>query len=123
MIPFFPTECTLNEPGAVEGLQFYADLRWEHGFAPRPEALAEMGTGALMQTGRLAMIYNGSWAFPNFRESDFTVALGHYPGWSWWTRQLRLLLSAGGPQDKRGAGLRLELAEILQRSGNGDDHS
>ena len=32
--PFFPTECTLNEAGAVEGLQFYADLRWERGFAP-----------------------------------------------------------------------------------------
>lgn len=77
--PFFPTECTLNEAAAVEGLQFYADLRWEYGFAPRPEALAEMGTNALMQTGRLGMFYSGSWSFPSYRETDFTVALGHYP--------------------------------------------
>ncbi len=77
--PFFPTECTLNEPGAVEGLQFYSDLRWEYGFAPRPEAMAEMGTNALMQTGRLGMFYSGSWSFPNFRETDFNIALGHYP--------------------------------------------
>ena len=77
--PFFPTECTLNDAAAVEGLQFYADLRWEYGFAPRPEALAEMGTNALMQTGRLGMFYSGSWSFPNYRETDFTVALGHYP--------------------------------------------
>ena len=33
-------------PALSKGLQFYADLRWEHGFAPRPEALAEMGTNA-----------------------------------------------------------------------------
>ena len=77
--PFFPTECTLNDAAAVEGLQFYADLRWEYGFAPRPEALAEMGTNALMQTGRLGMFYSGSWSFPSYRETDFTVALGHYP--------------------------------------------
>ncbi len=77
--PFFPTECTLNNAAAVEGLQFYADLRWEYGFAPRPEALAEMGTNALMQTGRLGMFYSGSWSFPSYRETDFTVALGHYP--------------------------------------------
>ena len=77
--PFFPTECALNEAAAVEGLQFYADLRWEYGFAPRPEALAEMGTNALMQTGRLGMFYSGSWSFPSYRETDFSIALGHYP--------------------------------------------
>ena len=77
--PFFPTECTLNDSKAVEGLQFYADLRWKHGYAPRPEAMAEMGTDALMQSGKLGMFYSGSWSFPNYRETDFTVALGHYP--------------------------------------------
>jgi len=77
--PFFPTECTLNEAGAVEGLQFFADLRWEYGFAPRPEALAEMGTGALMQTGRLGMFVSGGWSFPSYREADFNIALGHFP--------------------------------------------
>lgn len=77
--PFLPTECVLNEAAAVEGLQFYADLRWEYGFAPRPDAMAEMGTDALMQTGQLGMFYSGSWSFPNYRETDFTTALGHFP--------------------------------------------
>lgn len=77
--PFFPTECVLNEAPAVEALQFYADLRWEHGFAPRPDAMAEFGTDTLMQTGRLAMFQSGSWSFPNYRSVDFNVALGHFP--------------------------------------------
>ncbi|MCY3977739.1 MAG: sugar ABC transporter substrate-binding protein, partial [Chloroflexi bacterium] len=77
--PFFPTECVLNEAPAVEALQFYADLRWEHGFAPRPDAMAEFGTDTLMQTGRLAMFQSGSWSFPNYRNVDFNVALGHFP--------------------------------------------
>ena len=77
--PFFPTECTLDQPEAIEALQFYADLRWKYGFAPRPEVMADMGTTELLLTGRLAMLNNGSWAFNNFRDIDFTVALGHYP--------------------------------------------
>lgn len=77
--PFFPTECTLDQPGAVEALQFYADLRWKYGFAPKPEAMADMGTTELLLTGRLAMLNNGSWAFNNFRDTKFKVALGHYP--------------------------------------------
>ncbi|MEM7128433.1 MAG: extracellular solute-binding protein [Chloroflexota bacterium] len=77
--PFFPTECTLDQPEAVEALQFYSDLRWEYGFAPKPEVMADMGTTELLLTGRLAMLNNGSWAFNNFRDTDFTVALGHYP--------------------------------------------
>jgi len=77
--PFFPTECVLNEPPAVEALQFVVDLRWEHGFAPRPDAMAEFGIDTLMQTGRLAMFQSGSWSFPNYRNVDFNVALGHFP--------------------------------------------
>ena len=77
--PFFPTECVLNEAAAVEGLQFYADLRWKYGFAPRPDAMAEMGTDAMMQTGQLGMFYSGSWSFPNYRETDFRTAIGHFP--------------------------------------------
>ena len=77
--PFFPTECTLDQPEAVEALQFYADLRWKYGFAPKPEVMADMGTTELLLTGRLGMLNNGSWAFNNFRDTDFTVALGHFP--------------------------------------------
>jgi len=77
--PFFPTECVLNEPPAVEALQCVVDLRCEPGFAPRPAAMADSGSGTLMQPGRLAMFQSGSWSFPNYRNGDFNVALGHFP--------------------------------------------
>ena len=55
-------------------------LRWEHGFAPRPEALAEMGTGALMQTGPPGHVLQRQLGIPQLTERvDFTIALGHYP--------------------------------------------
>lgn len=77
--PFYPTECTLNEPGAVEGLQFYADLIHKYGFAPRFDVMQDLGAVELMHTGRLAIINNGSWSFPNFHDVDYEVTLGHYP--------------------------------------------
>ena len=77
--PFFPTECTLNQKEAVEGLQFLFDLRWKHGFAPKPEAMADMGSSELLASGKLGMLNNGSWAFPNYHDVDFKVGLGHYP--------------------------------------------
>ncbi|MCY4521108.1 MAG: hypothetical protein OXC13_10085 [Caldilineaceae bacterium] len=39
--PFYLTECALNEPGAVEGLQFYTDLIHKYGFAPRFNAMQD----------------------------------------------------------------------------------
>lgn len=77
--PFYPTECVLNEKEAVEALQFYFDLRWKHGFAPKPEAMAEMGSSELLLSGKLGMLYNGSWSFTTYRGSDFTIDVGHYP--------------------------------------------
>ena len=62
--PFYLTECALNEPGAVEGLQFYTDLIHKYGFAPRFNAMQDLGTVELMHTGRLTIINNGSWRSP-----------------------------------------------------------
>lgn len=45
--PLKPTECTLDQPGAIAGLQFLQDLVYKYGYAPQPEALAEMGTNDL----------------------------------------------------------------------------
>jgi ABC-type glycerol-3-phosphate transport system substrate-binding protein len=41
--------------------------------------MAEMGSTELLLSGRLGMLNNGSWAFNTFRDTDFTVGLGHYP--------------------------------------------
>jgi multiple sugar transport system substrate-binding protein len=77
--PFVPTECTLDQPEAIAGLQFLADLRWEYGFAPKPEALGEMGVSDLLLTRRLAMLENGSWWFQTMRSADFPIDVGHFP--------------------------------------------
>ena len=77
--PLYPTECTLDQPEAIEGLQFLQDLRWKYGYAPKPEALAEVGASELLMTRRLAMMDNGSWFFEVIREADFEVDVGHYP--------------------------------------------
>lgn len=77
--PFNPTECMLHEPEAVAALQFLQDLRWKYGFAPRPEALAEIGATELLLTGRLAMMEDGSWFFNQVRGADFTFDVGHMP--------------------------------------------
>lgn len=77
--PLKPTECTLDQPGAIAGLQFLQDLVYKYGYAPQPEALAEMGTNDLLLTKKLAMVDNGSWFFPTIRGADFPIDVGHYP--------------------------------------------
>lgn len=32
--PLKPTECTLDQPGAIAGLQFLQDLVYKYGYAP-----------------------------------------------------------------------------------------
>lgn len=77
--PFYPTECTLDRPEAIAGLQFLYDLRWTHEYAPRPEAMAEIGVTDLLLTQRLAMYDNGSWFFNQIRGADFGFDVGHMP--------------------------------------------
>ena len=120
--PFYPTECTLNEPGAVEGLQFYADLIHKYGFAPRFDVMQDLGAVELMHTGRLAIINNGSWSFPNFHDVDYEVTLGHYPSGPGGRANYVYYFPAGDPQDHPGPGLCLEPAEVLQWSRHGKDH-
>ena len=120
--PFFPTECTLNEPGAVEGLQFYADLIHKYGFAPRFDVMQDLGAVELMHTGRLAIINNGSWSFPNFHDVDYEVTLGHYPSGPGGRANYVYYFPPGDPQDHPGPGLCLEPVEVLQWPRHGKDH-
>ena len=47
------TKCMLDQPEAVEALQYMQDLVTVHGVAPGPEALSEMNQGDRFSTGRL----------------------------------------------------------------------
>ena len=47
--------CALDEPAAVEALEFWAALRSRYGVTPTPEASADLGSTRLFELGRVAM--------------------------------------------------------------------
>lgn len=49
------TAMTLDQPNAVEALQFLQDLMYTHGVAPRPELESETGGFELFASGRVGM--------------------------------------------------------------------
>ena len=77
-----PTQCLLNQPKAVDGLQFYADLMNKHGVAPTPVALGNLAMGAqqLFMTQRVAMFSSGYWEVPILRQiTDFDWDVVMFP--------------------------------------------
>lgn len=84
------TEVVLNSPEALEALQFAADMRNVHKAAPDSRALEAMNDGQMFETGRLAMMINGRWAVPQYRNLNFDWDVAPLPagktgvasGWS-----------------------------------------
>ena len=77
--PLSPTQCTLDQPEAVEALQFLADLRWKYEYTPRPEATADMNAMEMVTNGRLAMTNGGGWGFRRWADVPFEWDIAHYP--------------------------------------------
>jgi len=65
-----PTRCLLDQPEAIEGLEFYVDLIHKHKVAPSPVALTNlaMGIQTMFITGKLAMFSSGIWETPSLRK-------------------------------------------------------
>ncbi len=65
-----PTKTRLDDPNAIEGLQFYSDLINKYEVMPTPLAMANLGMGVDMMfaSGRLAMFLSGVWETPALRE-------------------------------------------------------
>jgi multiple sugar transport system substrate-binding protein len=76
-----PTRSTLDDPKAIEGLQFYADLINLYGVMPTPVALANMGMGVdlMFSSGRLAMFLSGIWETPGLRNYNFKWDVAMFP--------------------------------------------
>ena len=68
----------LDTPEAIEGLQRKADLVHKHHVAPRGAALTSLGMNntQMIDSGRLAMAVDGSWALSWMNPSKMTVAMG-----------------------------------------------
>lgn len=81
-------EFVLNEEKAVEALQFMADLRNVHGVSPDSRALQAMNDGQMFETGRLAMMTQGRWMVPVYRNLKFDWDVAPVPAngaWSGWS--------------------------------------
>ncbi len=71
------SRCTLADPPALRGLEFYVDLRNKHHFAPTDQESGNARMTQLFATGKLAMFVYGRWAVPGFRKKltfDWDVA-------------------------------------------------
>lgn len=79
--PKNPTRTLINEPKAIEGLQFYADLINLYQVMPTPTALANMGMGVdlMFSSGRLAMFLSGIWETPGLRNYNFKWDVAMFP--------------------------------------------
>ncbi len=68
---------TLDSPGALQGLAFYAGLRNARHVAPRQEESGAAPMSQLFLQGKLAMLVSGRWTVPVLREQarfDWDVA-------------------------------------------------
>jgi multiple sugar transport system substrate-binding protein len=63
------TSCTLTEPGSQEGLQFLSDLISVHQVMPAPVTL--QGQVNPFLTGKVAMLFGGTWQEGQVREAGF----------------------------------------------------
>ncbi|MBI3971894.1 MAG: sugar ABC transporter substrate-binding protein [Chloroflexi bacterium] len=59
---------TLDQPEAIDALQFIADWRYRHRFAPTPDQLRQEGQAVLYQQGRLGMWWDGPWSMQGLRQ-------------------------------------------------------
>lgn len=58
------TQSVINQPAAVEALQWIQDLMLVHKIAPGPSVTAQQGTSAMFKAGNVAMAAYGHWLNP-----------------------------------------------------------
>jgi multiple sugar transport system substrate-binding protein len=67
-----PTAFLMDEPEAIEAIQFVADMILEDGSVPSFDAMAQLGsTTELFSTGRVAMVMTNAARIPTFEQADF----------------------------------------------------
>ncbi|WP_059102579.1 ABC transporter substrate-binding protein [Shouchella shacheensis] len=84
------TEFIMNEPDAVEAIQFVSDLTNDYQVAPDSRTLDAMDADQMFETGRVAMVFQGRWMVPTYRQLDFDWDVAPFPagktgeasGWS-----------------------------------------
>ncbi|HEX6384494.1 MAG TPA: sugar ABC transporter substrate-binding protein [Anaerolineae bacterium] len=74
-----PSECTLDEPAAMEGIRFFADMM-NNNYAMRDAALSQAGGDqAVFISGQVAMIIQNSSRVPAFNEAGLNYDVAVIP--------------------------------------------
>jgi multiple sugar transport system substrate-binding protein len=74
-----PTHCTLNEPEAVEALEFFSGMM-ENNYAMRDAALSQAGgDAAVFQNGQVAMIIQNASRVPTFNAANMNYDVAVVP--------------------------------------------
>ena len=75
------TKVTLNSPESKEVFEAIRDLRVKHHVAPEVSFVEQSGMSAsqMLQTGRVAMMVDGSWALQQLAQMDFPIGIGVLP--------------------------------------------
>ncbi|MGV3523367.1 MAG: ABC transporter substrate-binding protein [Candidatus Sericytochromatia bacterium] len=74
------SQFALNSPAAIAGLQRHADLRHKHHVAPTSAEAGSSTMSQLFMQGKLAMVLNGRWAVPLYRQNlDFAWDIAPFP--------------------------------------------
>jgi multiple sugar transport system substrate-binding protein len=68
------TRSLLDQPAAIDALQWVADLRWKHAVAPRPDEMTGTNERGLWEAGRIAMVFNGTHFLGNTRLKEVGFA-------------------------------------------------
>lgn len=83
--PFTPDglTCTYNSPEVKRVLQTIKAIRVEDGSMPASSTLENIGMNAaqMLQTGRVAMLMDGSWALQQLSTLDFPVGIAPIPSY------------------------------------------
>jgi ABC-type glycerol-3-phosphate transport system substrate-binding protein len=74
-----PTKCLLDQPKAIEGVQFFVDLQHRLKVMPSPEARRQLNNAnenTLFQQGKLAMVNHGTWATATWQQAGDALQWG-----------------------------------------------
>ncbi len=77
------TESTINSPEAAEVLNTIKAIREEDGSAPDASTLASVGMSAaqMLETGKVAMLVDGSWALQELAASGMNIGMAPLPNY------------------------------------------
>lgn len=77
-----PTKLQMNTPENIEALKFLQDLIWVDKVAPNAEQASAVAQGSgVFQTGKVAMLPDGSWQMSSFKDLGFNWDMVAMPKW------------------------------------------